>query len=214
MNRQPMIGLVIMLALILTFAACTTASKVGDDKMPDRGNAKTPLRSAYPSSRMDSMTNTIVVKPRIVNRGNITNRTSRFFDSAAYAVIVKERAASERSNLFVKVSLTPVQQKAFDDLVSTMNSSLKQRSEKITAMMQAGKQSSPEKGYHMLREYASTLLQSYEMMDRAMPVGWREKVGDNFDMRNFMDPAIREASRGVSHSSTSVGVPSNPSPQR
>ena len=34
------------------------------------------------------------------------------------------------------------------------------------------------------------------MMDRTMPAGWREKAGNTFDLRTFVDPAVREATRG------------------
>jgi len=66
------------------------------------------------------------------------------------------------------------------------------------ATMQSGKPPAPETGYRMLHDYANTMMHAYEMMDRTMPAGWREKAGEGFNMRNFVDPAIREATRGFS----------------
>ena len=118
------------------------------------------------------------------------------FDPVAFAAMAKERAVTERAAFIANAGLTPAQQQDFDDLVSAMNSSLKQRAEKLAARMKDGRPATPEAGYHMLHEYASSMMRTYDMMDRTMPADWREKAGNNFDLRTFVDPAIRQATRG------------------
>lgn len=207
MNNKLMAGLIIGFALLIGFAAGRfTASPESVAKEPGEkasGKAKlaTTKRTNYKVPNAAALASAGAAETRPDDSGDNTNRFGRGrgnFDPAAYATMVKERAVTERQALFTNAGLTPAQQQDFDDLVTAMNSSLKQRSEALTAAMQSGKPPSPEMGYRMLHDYANTMTRAYEMMDRTMPAGWREKAGENFNMRNFVDPSIREATRGFS----------------
>lgn len=202
MNNKIIAGVVVGSALLVGFAAGRfTASSdsivrdVGDKSANKTKLATTKRTGAYRVPHAESAAN--AAAPETPAEQPAPNaRGKGKFDPAAFAVMMKERAATERTAFFTNAGLTPAQQQDFDDLVSAMNSSLKLRAEKFTAMMKDGKPASPEAGYHMLHEYASSMMKSYDMLDRTMPAGWREKAGNNFDLRTFVDPAIREATRG------------------
>ncbi len=207
MNSKLMVGLIVGFALLIGFAAGRftastepVAKESNGEKAPGKSKLATK-RTAYKMPNAPLAANTPAGEDRPEDRGGDTNRFGRGrgnFDPAAYTAMVKERAVTERQALFTNAGLSPAQQQDFDDLVTAMNSSLKQRSEAFTAMMKDGRPPSPEMGYRMLHDYANTMTRAYEMMDRTMPAGWREKAGENFNMRNFVDPAIREATRGFS----------------
>jgi hypothetical protein len=206
MNSKVMVGLIVGFALLIGFAAGRfTASPEPVAKEPGEkpsGKAKLATkRTNFKMPKMSDVASAPATEERSEDRGGDTNRFGRGrggFDPAAYTAMVKERAVAERTALFTNAGLTPAQQQDFDDLVTAMNSALKQRTEKYAALMQSGRQISPEVGYRMLHEYSASMMHAYEMMDRTMPAGWREKAGESFNMRNFVDPAIREATRGFS----------------
>jgi len=205
MNNRLMVGLVIGCALLVGFAAgrltasSESVAKDSGEKPAGKPKVATTKRTNYKMPNASAQAITPEAQPDANADGtNRFNRGRGNFDPAAYATMVKERAVTERTAFFTSAALTPAQQQDFDDLVTAMNGSLKQRAEKFTAMMKDGKPPSPEASYHMLHEYASSMMRSYEMLDRTMPPGWREKAGNSFDLRTFVDPEIRAATRGFS----------------
>ena len=202
MNNKLIVGLIVGFALLIGFAAgrftaADTIVKETGDKGPGTGKSKmaaTKRTGAYRVPHAETAANAAPEAP--ADNANAGGRGRGNFNPSNYVAMVKERATTERAAFFANASLTPAQQQDFDDLVNAMNSSLKQRAEKFTAMMKDGKPPSPEAGYHMLHEYASSMMRSYEMLDHTMPPDWREKAGSSFDLRTFVDPAIREATRG------------------
>ena len=201
MNNKLLVGVVVGCALLAGFAAgrLTAPSDVivkepGEKPAGKAKLATTKRTSTYRVPHATSAANDAPEAPPA--NTNQFGRGRGNFDPAAYATMVKERAVTERTTFFTNAGLTPAQQQDFDDLVGAMNSSLKQRAEKFAAMTKAGTPPSPEASYHMLHEYASSMMKSYDMLDRTMPAGWREKAGNNFDLRTFVDPEIRMATRG------------------
>ncbi|MCX7008225.1 MAG: hypothetical protein NTY53_13430 [Kiritimatiellaeota bacterium] len=211
MNNRLMVGLVIGCALLIGFAAgrLTSSSepaiKVAGDKASGKAKVATTKRTPYKMPNAGAMTSANAPEAAPDESTNRFGRGRGGFDPAAYATMMKERAVTERKAFITNAGLTPAQQQDFDDLVTAMNGSLKQRAEKFSAMVKEGKPPSPEASYHMLHEYASSMMRAYEMMDRTMPAGWREKAGESFNMRNFVDPSIREATRGFSRGGPSGG---------
>ena len=206
MDNKLIVGLIVGGALVVGFAAgrftapTETLVKETGEKSSGKTKVATTKRNSYRPPNVSAKAGAPAEAQPDASAGD-TNRFGRGrggFDPAAYAAMAKERAVSARSNLFASVSMSPAQQQDFEDLVTAMNGSFKQRAEKMQALMQNGQPPSPELRYRMLAEYASTMLRSYEVMDRTMPAGWREKVGSNFDLRDMMDPALREATRGFS----------------
>ena len=203
MDNKLIVGLIVGGALIVGFAAGrftaptdTLVKEVGE-KSSSKTKVATTKHGAYRPPNANAQAGATPETPPPAHKANPGDRGGRGkFDPAAYAATMKERAVSERANLVSKVNLSPAQQQDFDDLVSAMNSSLKQRSEKFLAMMKDGKPPTPEAGYRMLFEYSSSMMRTYDVMDRTMPPDWREKVGSTFDLRNFVDPEIRMATRG------------------
>jgi len=200
MNNKMLIGGVVGFALLVGFAAgrftASTDTLVRERDAGDKAAGKTKLAATKRTStyRVPHAEAPTVEAP--LENTNQTGRGRGKFDPAAYAAMVKERAVTERTAFITNAGLTPAQQQDFDDLVNAMNGSLKQRAEKFAAMMKDGRPANPEVGYRMLAEYASSMMRTYDMMDRTMPADWREKAGNNFDLRTFVDPAIRQATRG------------------
>lgn len=215
MNNKLMAGLLVGFALLIGFAAgrltasSEAVTKDSSEKNPGKAKLASTKRTTYRMPNANAKVG-VPAEPQPEAPASDTNRFGRGrgnFDPAAYATMVKERATAERTAFFTSAALTPAQQQDFDDLVTAMNSSLKQRAEKFTAMMKEGKPPSPEAGYQMLHEYASSMMRSYEMLDRTMPPGWREKAGNSFDLRTFVDPEIRMATRGFSRGGPPGGSP-------
>lgn len=216
MNNKILVGGMVGFALLIGFAAgrfMAPDNMVREREPGDKSAGKTKLATTKRTSTyrvphaMAADASASETPPANTNqygrgRGN--------FDPAAYAAMVKERAVTERTAFITNAGLTPAQQQDFDDLVNAMNSSLKQRAEKLAAMMKDGRPASPEAGYHMLHEYASSMMRTYDMMDRTMPPDWREKAGNNFDLRTFVDPAIRQATRGFRGPGGGGGGPGGP----
>jgi hypothetical protein len=204
MDNKLIVSVIVGGALLVGFAAgrftapADVLVKEPGEKSPGKSKlATTKTKGAYRVPNADKLAHAPAPEAPPENP-NGPGRGRGNFDPAAYATMVKERAVAERKAFFSNAGLTPAQQQDFDDLVGAMNGSLKQRAEKFTEMMKDGRPPSPETTYHMLHEYASSMMRSYEMMDRTMPAGWREKAGENFNLRNFVDPSIREATRGFS----------------
>lgn len=210
MDNKLIVGLIVGGALVIGFAAgrftapTETLVKETSEKSSGKTKVATTKRSTYRMPNASAKASA-PVEAQPDTPAVDTNRFGRGRGNFDYAAFAKERQANARSNLFANVSMSPAQQQDFEDLVTAMNSSFKQRAEKMQAMMQSGQPPSPELRYRMLAEYASTMLRSYEVLDRTMPAGWREKVGSNFDLRDMMDPALREATRGFSRGGGPTG---------
>ena len=223
MNNKLIAGIVAVFALLIAFAVGRfTASPV--PLVKDTGDeAAGKPKPAVTKRTVFKMPNGGVL-PRITApepqaEPADTNRFGRGrgrFDPVAYVAMMKERAVTERTNLFTNASLTPAQQQDFDDLVNTMNSAFMQRSAKLLALAKDGKPLSAELNYQLLHDYSSTMMHAYEMMDHILPPDWREKAGNDFNMRNFMDPELRMATRGFRGGPTGGpgGGPGGPPPTR
>ena len=219
MNNKLIAGFVAVFALLIAFAvgrftaAPVPLVKDTGDEPASKPKPAVAKRTVFKMSNSDALPRVTAPEPQAAAAD--TNRFGRGrgrFDPAAYVAMMKERAATERTNLFTNVALTPAQQQDFDDLVNTMNSAFMQRSAKLLALAKDGKPLSAEMNYQLLHDYSSTMMHSYEMMDRIMPPDWREKAGDEFNMRNFMDPELRMATRGFRGGPG--GGPGGPPPTR
>jgi hypothetical protein len=204
MNNKAIAAFALGFALLIGFAAGRfTASpkpqiKDTDEVTAEKPKPTTTKRTTFKRPSVSMRLSDPAPEPQAepADTNNRSDRGRGKFDPVAYTAMMKERAVAERTALFNNVGLAPAQQQEFDDLVNTMNVAFAQRPAKLLALMQDGKQLSPEMNYKLLHEYSSTMMYSYEMMNRIMPADWREKAGKDFNMRNFMDPALRMATRG------------------
>jgi len=223
MNNRLMAGLVLGCALLVGFAAgrfTASSEPVLKDSSEKTGKTKTATtkHSTYrpPQAETPASANATEAQPENTNTSGRGRREGGVGfmggGSTNFTAMMKERAASERTNFFANVGLTPAQQADFDDLVSAMNNSLKQRVEGLQAMIQEGKNPRPETFLYMMHDFSSAMMRSYDMMDRTMPAGWRDKAGNNFNMMTFIDPSLRDSFRGLRPPRGDRG-PGDPPPQ-
>lgn len=100
------------------------------------------------------------------------------------------RAAMARNSFVSNVDLSAEQAAAFDTLVAAMNLRLETGINQWVATIRKQGTLTTEDSIRAMSNLSGALATTYDEMDRLMPKGWRGKTGEDFELVNFVDPAV------------------------
>lgn len=100
------------------------------------------------------------------------------------------RAAMARNSFVGNVELNAGQAEAFDTLVAAMNLRLETGINQWVETIRKQGALTTEDSIRAMNTLSSALTTTYDEMDRLMPPGWRGKTGEDFELVNFVDPAV------------------------
>ena len=107
------------------------------------------------------------------------------------------RSQLARDAFLANISATEEQAGRFDVLVEAMNIRLEHAIEKWAGILKEGSMSGREAGVRMMNEITNTLVLSYDEMNRAMPNGWSNAAGINFQFIDHIDPYVASPLAGL-----------------
>ncbi|MFA6562689.1 MAG: hypothetical protein WCV00_12335 [Verrucomicrobiia bacterium] len=120
-----------------------------------------------------------------------TNAPSRMGHNIAEASeLWSTRVEMSRNSFIGNLGLNPQQTAMFDGITAVMNAQLEERINKWADTLKLKDEMSSEDGIRMMTELGGVLTKTYDEMDQAMPQGWRDKAGSEFQLVNFIDPAV------------------------
>ena len=120
-----------------------------------------------------------------------TNAPPRFGQNLKEAAeLWSTRVEMSRNSFIGNLGLNPQQTALFDGLTAVMNAQLEERIGKWATALKQKEEMSSEDGIRMMTDLGGVLTKSYDEMDQAMPQGWRDKAGSEFQLVNFIDPAV------------------------
>jgi len=111
-------------------------------------------------------------------------------DIAEAAELWSARVEMARNSFISNLGLTPQQVALFDGVTAVMNAQLEERIGQWAEALKQKEEMSSEDGIRMMHELGTVLLKTYDEMDQVMPAGWRDKAGGDFQLVNFIDPAV------------------------
>ena len=100
------------------------------------------------------------------------------------------RVEMSRNSFIGNLGLNAQQTAIFDGITAVMNAQLEDRIGKWAEALKQKDEMSSEDGIRMMTELGGVLTKTYDEMDQALPQGWREKAGTEFQLVNFIDPAV------------------------
>lgn len=109
---------------------------------------------------------------------------------AEAAELWSTRVEMSRNSFIGNLGLNPQQVAMFDGMTAVMNAQLEERIGKWAESLKQKDEMSSEDGIRMMTELGGVLTKTYDEMDQAMPQGWRDKAGSEFQLVNFIDPAV------------------------
>ncbi len=120
-----------------------------------------------------------------------TNAPPRMGHNIAEAAeLWSTRVEMSRNSFIGNLGLNPQQTAMFDGVTAVMNAQLEERINKWADTLKQKDEMSSEDGIRMMTELGGVLTKTYDEMDQAMPQGWRDKAGSEFQLVNFIDPAV------------------------
>jgi hypothetical protein len=111
-------------------------------------------------------------------------------DIAEAAELWSARVEMSRNSFIGNLGLNPQQVALFDGVTAVMNAQLEERIGKWAEALKQKDEMSSEDGIRMMHEMGTVLLKTYDEMDQTLPPGWRDKAGSDFQLVNFVDPAV------------------------
>ena len=100
------------------------------------------------------------------------------------------RVEMSRNSFIGNLGLNAQQTAIFDGITAVMNAQLEDRIGKWAEALKQKDEMSSEDGIRMMTELGGVLTKTYDEMDQALPPGWRDKAGTEFQLVNFVDPAV------------------------
>jgi hypothetical protein len=153
-----------------------------------------PTRSRRPAAASpapDTSTNTAAAAAPATTNAPASARSRSFGENIQEAVeLWKTRSALARTSFISNVGATPVQTQMFDQTVEAMNKELGDKIQQWADYVKQQKTFSPETGLRMMNDLSSTLVKSYDELDRAMPADWRDRAGQEFQLFDFINPEV------------------------
>jgi hypothetical protein len=102
----------------------------------------------------------------------------------------KTRTALARNNLIANLNASPVQTQLFDQTVDAMNKELGDKIRQWALYVKEQKSFSPETGVRVMNDLSSTVVKSYDELDRVLTTDWRDKAGQEFQLFDFINPEV------------------------
>ena len=119
-------------------------------------------------------------------------RTARSFkeDIESAVGLWKTRSELARNSLLSNVSATPEQAQMFDQAVTNMNAQLGEKIRQWTDYLKQQQEFTPETGVRLMNDLGSTVIAAYDELDHVLAPDWRDKVGTEFQMFDFINPEV------------------------
>lgn len=111
-------------------------------------------------------------------------------DIAEAAELWNTRVEMSRNSFIGNLGLTKQQTALFDGVTAVMNAQLEERIAKWAETLKQKDEMTSEDGIRMMSDLGNVLIKTYDEMDQTLPQGWREKAGSEFELVNFIDPAV------------------------
>ncbi|MFA5193932.1 MAG: hypothetical protein WC740_24760 [Verrucomicrobiia bacterium] len=111
-------------------------------------------------------------------------------DIAQAAELWSTRVEMSRNSFIGNLGLNAQQTALFDGVTAVMNAQLEERIAKWAETLKQKDEMSSEDGIRMMSDLGNVLIKTYDEMDQTLPQGWREKAGSEFELVNFIDPAV------------------------
>jgi hypothetical protein len=129
--------------------------------------------------------------PLETSEARATNAPPRMGRNIAEAAeLWSTRVEMSRNSFIGNLGLNPQQTAMFDGITAVMNAQLEERIGKWAESLKQKDEMSSEDGIRMMTELGGVLTKTYDEMDQALPPGWRDKAGSEFQLVNFIDPAV------------------------
>jgi len=106
------------------------------------------------------------------------------------AELWKTRSALARNSFLGNLAATPEQTQAIDQAIASMNQQLGDKIKQWAAFLKLQPEVSPETGVRMMNDLSSTLVGSYDELDRTLAPDWRDKAGQEFQVFDFINPEV------------------------
>ena len=106
------------------------------------------------------------------------------------AELWKTRSALARNSFLSNLAATPEQTQAIDQAIANMNQQLGDKIKQWAEFLKLQPEVSPETGVRMMNDLSSTLVGSYDELDRTLSPDWRDKAGKEFQVFDFINPDV------------------------
>jgi hypothetical protein len=106
------------------------------------------------------------------------------------SAVWKTRTDLARDSFVANVAATPDQVATFDVVMAAMNIRLSNSIRTWVDFAQQEKDITPETGIKIMNDLSSSLVLTYNDLDRTMPGGWRTNAGPKFQVFDFINPDV------------------------
>ena len=150
-------------------------------------NAPPLPRPVEPVIVVTNMTNMATGEVRAANVN--TNRSFREQIESAVE-LWKTRSELARNSFLSNLSATPEQTQMFDRAITNMNAQLAEKIRQWTDYLKQEQEVTPESAVRMMNDLSSTIVASYDELDKTLPADWRDKAGPEFQLLDFVNPEV------------------------
>lgn len=120
-----------------------------------------------------------------------TNSSERFSENIQKQMdLWNTRVEMSRNSLITNLGLNAQQTAMLDGVMAVMNTQLEQGIRQWADTLKQKDAMTGEDGIRMMNELSGVLAKTYGEMDQTLPSGWRDKAGSEFELMNFIDPAV------------------------
>ncbi len=166
--------------------------QVKDDEMSaarSRARKSSPPKKTTPfRPAADASAPSVTPEP---DKTRNTNTSERFGENLKKEMdLWNTRVEMSRNSFITNLGLNVQQIAMFDGTMAVMNSQLEQGIKQWADSLKQKDEMSSEDGIKMMNELSGVLAKTSGDMDQTLPAGWREKAGGDFELMNFIDPAV------------------------
>jgi hypothetical protein len=153
-------------------------------------NAPAVQKPPEPEAVVTNVTNVVTDDFRTA-RARTEDARRSFEEQIKTAVeLWKTRSELARNSLLSNLSATPEQTQMFDQAITNMNAQLAEKIRQWTDYLKQQQEVTPESAVRMMNDLSSTIVASYDELDKTLPADWRDKAGPEFQLFDFVNPEV------------------------
>jgi hypothetical protein len=164
------------------------------EQLQARGRRDNNLRNVTAMLRMPEPTPVESPRPPATN-GPAVERAApapASFSNELHTAAELWRTRSEvaRGTLLDRLAASPVQAQLFDQAITNLNAQLAGKIQSWAEYLRQQPEVTPETGLRMMNDLSATVLATYDELDQVFPGDWRATAGRQFQLFDFINPAI------------------------
>jgi hypothetical protein len=160
---------------------------------PPSGDAAQPAAPTNTTELAEGATNAPAQGQRRGRRRIMPDPKSKNFEADLQEAkeLWQTRVEMARSQWLAKLALNDDQTEIFDTAFAEMNEKLYLTMQLVAEELRAGREMTNEAGIRIVNEVTTTLVETYDRLDRAVPPERRQEL-ETMEMQDFIDPAAFE----------------------